>query len=347
MLLAIAVVCAWLLTCPPAGAAQPPPFDLGRVDAQRVVEDVILDSPPKLARSSRAVATAAFTDDEGREFTVDSEIPDIDLTPFAAVLGSIYHGPEISALQVHVVTLADIAALCGDGDAVACYLPTNPLENGDGEIWIAADDTDWVHTLVHEYGHHTDNQLFNLAHLGRWGVGMGCDFSGDGSRNWFFARQMKDDILSAGFGCNPESPWDRLLPELYAEDFVALNGITDWQLTTIGAPTTAQLRALKWDIDNGLYLGAKRYRVRVRKRRMQIQTVDTPQVSFLRVRVTGGPGRNFDIYVYKHGSRRYSFRSVRRGRVESFFSFIPAGKWDIGVRARPRGGVARVGIDLL
>ena len=80
-----------------------------------------------------------------------------------------------------------------------------------------------MHIVVHEYGHHMDNQLVNLA-----GLGYGCDVDGDGSRRWFFARDLEDRIFNRGFDCSPATPWDHLLPELFAEDFTRANGLTGW-----------------------------------------------------------------------------------------------------------------------
>lgn len=343
----ICLLCAASAQAAPAGATPAGSADLTKIKAQRVVRDTILSTAPLVARASRAVARAAFTDSAGRTITIDSTVPTFDLNQVAAVLNSTYHFNEIAHVQIHVVTLADMAAICGDPQAVACYLPTDPLKNGDGQIWIAADDTDWQHSLVHEYGHHTDNQLLNLGQLHRWGIGRGCSFDGDGSREWFFARQLEDDILGAGFSCNAGNGWDHLLPELYAEDFVALNHIDGWQLTSAPAPTADQLRAMKWDIDNGLYIWAKRYTWRIARSRSHVKTIATPNISFLRVRTTGGRGSNFDIYVYVHGERRAIAHAKKRGRIDTLLGFIAPGRWDVRVVARGKSGKVRTEISLL
>lgn len=345
--LGLAGLCIGFFACATANAAVPPPFDLGNVNAKRIVKDVILDRPPKLAQTTRAAAKASFTDDAGNAITIDSSIPGVDLERFASVLNATYHGTEIAALRVHVVMLSQMATICGDPDAIACYLAADPAKSADGQIWIANDDTDWVHSLVHEYGHHMDNQLFNLGHLHRWGIGKGCSFSGDGSRKWFFARQLEDDILGSGFSCDADSDWDYLLPELFAEDFVAFNRINEWQLTSARSPTSSQLRAMKWDIDNGLYWKVRRYSFHIGSRRMRFRTVSTPNINFLRVRVSGASGRDFDVYVFKHNKVRYTYRSIHGGRIETYLGWLPPGKWDIGVYAFRKGGLARVEIDLL
>src|SRR4029079_6404431 len=124
---------------------------------------------------------------------------------------------------VHVVKLSDVGTLCGNPDFQACYKSTDPLHNGKGEIWFGYDDPDWKHSLVHEYGHHMDNQLLNIAHLRDFKLDAGCGIDSDGSRNWFFVRVIGTN-LAPNFACKTNS-WENFLPELFAEDFVMLNGI--------------------------------------------------------------------------------------------------------------------------
>lgn len=346
-LLALFAACLFSFSSSSAEAAtRAAHVDLTKVEAKRKVEDTILKTAPNLPKA-RIAGTAAFVDDAGRGIAIDTTIPGLDLSRFANVLNSIYHGGEISELVVHVVSLSQIAGICGDPQAVACYLPTDPARSNAGQIWVPADDPDWVHSLVHEYGHHMDNQLANFAHLNRWGIGVGCDFSGDGSREWFFARDLEDDIFDSGFDCDRASVWEFQLGELYAEDFVAFNGINAWQLPSARSPTSSQLESMKWDIDNGLYVKQSSYSRYLKRRRASWRKIETPNISFLRVRAAGASGRDFDIYLFKRNSSKVWAKSIRGGRVETLLTFIPPGKWDIAVFAYKKAGTARIQVSVM
>ncbi|MGH2959628.1 MAG: hypothetical protein ACRDKE_08485, partial [Solirubrobacterales bacterium] len=165
-LLGVAALCAAALMAGPAFAAEPAgKVDLSKVKSKGPITDVILDKAPNAAGIAKAKARAAFADSAGRNIAIDSTVPGADLNAVAAALNSTYHGAEIVDLIVHVVKLADIPTICGSPEAQACYKSTDPTRNGKGEIWFGHDDPDWIHALVHEYGHHMDNQLLNIAHL--------------------------------------------------------------------------------------------------------------------------------------------------------------------------------------
>ncbi|MGK2877992.1 MAG: hypothetical protein ACSLFF_05395 [Solirubrobacterales bacterium] len=336
---------ATALMAGPASAAQPAgTVDLTRVKAKGVVKDVILDAPPKVAGIART-GRAAYTDSAGRNFTIDTTVPGADLNAFGAVLNSTYHGAEIADLIVHVVTLAQIATICGSNQALACYLPTDPTRNGKGQIWMADDDADWKHSLVHEYGHHMDNQLLNIAHLNDFGISRGCGIDGDASREWFFARVLAGN-LSNSFSCNTPI-WENLLPELFAEDFVVFNGITGWQLTTAAPPSSSALKSMKRDIDIGLKLSSTKITRRIKHARTYTKRISTPNISFLYVHVSGASGRDFDIWVYPRGSRKLYVKARTRGRNESLFTAIDPGRWDVKISARKKTGNAKIRIELL
>jgi hypothetical protein len=106
---------------------------------------------------------------------------------------------------------------------------------------ISSGDPDVVHSILHEYGHHTDKALINLSHLGY------CRYNNDGSRRWFFARDAYDDLTNRS-GCTTDVPYARLLGETFAEDFVVLNGINNWILSAFPPPTGGMLNALRVDI---------------------------------------------------------------------------------------------------
>lgn len=319
--------------------------DLTKVKAKGPVKDVILDKAPKVAGIANAVARASYADAAGRNITIDSTVPSADLDAVAAVLNSTYHGSEITEVIVHVVRLSEIATICGSAQALACYLATDPARNGKGQLWFANDDNDWKHSLIHEYGHHMDNQLLNIAHLGDFKLDSGCGISGDGSRGWFFVRVIGTG-LSSKFGCRTNS-WENLLPELFAEDFVVLNGIIGWQLSTASPPSSRALRSMKSDIDSGLKLAQTKFTKTIKQNRTYTKTVTTPNISFLYVYVSGAKGRDFDIWVYPHGKTKLWSKAKTKGRNESYFDFIDVGKWDIKVSARGKTGKAKIRIELL
>jgi hypothetical protein len=345
-LLSVAALCAAALIAGPASAAQPAgTVDLTKVKAKGEVKDAILDSAPKVAGIAKNVARTAFADSAGRNFTIDSTVPGVDLNAVAAVLNSTYHGDEIKDVIVHVVPQKDIAPICIAGGAVACYLPTDPAHNGKGQIWFAADYADWKHALVHVYGHHMDNQLLNIAHLEDFDVGKDCGIDSDGSRDWWVVRVMAAG-LDGKFVCRTTIR-ESSLPNLFAEDFVVLNGIIGWQLTTAPPPSSSALKAMKYDIDFGLKLAQIKTTKTIKKAHTYTKTVSTPNVSFLFVYVSGAAGRDFDIWVYPHGKRKLWSSARTKGRNEAYFDLIDVGRWDIKVSARKKTGKAKIQIELL
>jgi hypothetical protein len=351
-LLSVAALIAAALVAGPAAAATQPAgaqpagkVDLSKVKSKGVVKDVILDAAPSVAGIAKHTARASFADSAGRNIAIDTTVPGADLNAVAAVLNSTYHGAEISDLLVHVVTLSEVATICGTSQALACYLPTDPIHNGKGQLWYGNDDPDWKHSLVHEYGHHMDNQILNIAHLNAFGIGKGCGIDSDGSRDWFVVRVLGGN-LSDKFACNATN-WENLLPELFAEDFVVLNGIIGWQLSTAPPPSSSALKAMKFDIDHGLALSRKKLTKTIKHQHSYTKTISTPNVSFLYVYVSGAKGRDFDVWVYPHGSHRLWSKAKTKGRKEAYFDIIDTGSWDIKISARKKTGKAKIRIELL
>jgi hypothetical protein len=343
----VAALCAAAAVAAPASAATPTPaptIDLSKVDAKKEVKDTILTSPPKVASISKAVARASFTDSTGAVIFIDSTVPGADLNAVAGVLNSTYHRSEISNVLVHVVTLAQIPAICGDPQALACYMP-NRDGSGHGQLWFANDDSDWIHSLVHEYGHHTDNQIANIGQLHSFGIGQGCFVDSDGSRHWFFERILGENTTDE-FSCNG-TDWEHLLPELYAEDFVVLNGINNWQLSSAKPPTGTQLKAMKYDIDTPLFTARFKKTKKIKHHRTYWRTVTTPNISFLSVKVSAGSGRDFDVWVYPHKSNKLWSKAAHNGRKEVYLDVIAPGKWDVGVTAYKKTGNAKIDISVL
>ena len=283
--------------------------------------------------------TQQWSDPQGQTITISTDLPAVDLAPFAGVLAGIQHGDEINQLRVEAVTMAQVGSICGDPEAVACYWAIDPQNNGTGQMWFAVDDPDVVHTIVHEYGHHIDNQLVNFGHLGG-----DCGWNNDGSRAWFFARDLEDDILGAGATCAASAGWEYQLAELYAEDFVALNGILAWELPTFRSPTGSQLDALDYDILVPFEPASRVWKPRVRVRREPYTTITLEHWTLLTVSLRSPRHRDFDLYLYRAGKSRPFAQSRRFGRFDRIERVVRPGNYDVGVYGYRGGGRARVGI---
>lgn len=186
-----------------------------------------------------------FRDEHGHVLTFATDNPAVDLTPFANLLASTYHYGEIEFVHVFVTNESTLTQLCG-ATAAACYAADNPGKSPGGVMVISYEDSDIAHAVIHEYGHHIDTNTYNLGGL------SSCGTSGDGSRRWFFARQMQDNILD-NLSCDPEGDWGQLLPEVFAEDYAQMVGIPRAEYhpaIAVRPPTAAQKRALRKDIDS-------------------------------------------------------------------------------------------------
>ncbi|MFT4050343.1 MAG: hypothetical protein QM648_11000 [Solirubrobacterales bacterium] len=341
--IAICAAAVVLVSASSAAAAEPAgKVDLGSVRAQGPVRDTVRHSASARPGPLRAVPRALFTDSKGVAINIDSTVAGYDLGKPAAVLNSTVHGAELAKVTVHVVTLANMATICGDAQALACYLGD---ARGFGQIWFAADDSDWIHSLVHEYGHHIDNQIANFSQLGAYGYGA-CSIGSDGTRDWYFERLGGSNTTDASsISCNARD-WEHLLPELYAEDFVVLNGIDGWQLSSAKPPNGTQLKAMQYDIDNKLYRATKKYSKTIRHHKIHWRRVNTPVYSLLSVKASGARGRDFDIYVFPATSDDVFAKAAHNGRTERLVTFLYPGKWDIGIRAYGKSGSARIDLRL-
>jgi len=320
--------------------ASPPriaPTDVVGVTAQRPVVDTILPPSSAKARIAAVTRTEQWVDDQGYTITISTDLPNVDLSPFAGILAGVIHGEEIEDLRVTAVTMAQIGGICGDSQAVACYAPDDPDASYAGQMWFAVDDPDIVHTVVHEYGHHIDNQLLNLADLGG-----ACGYDNDGSRDWFFARDLEDDILGAGATCSPDGDWEHLLGELYAEDFVVLNGIMDWQLSTFRSPSQRQLDALDYDIRVPFETRSRTWRPRVRVGHEPYTTIRLRHWTFFTVTLRSPRRRDFDLYLYRAGKARPFAKSVRTGRNDRIERVLRPGRYYVGAYGYRGSGRARV-----
>jgi hypothetical protein len=183
-----------------------------------------------------------------------------------------------------------------------------------------------------------DNQLLNLA-----GLGYGCGVDGDGSRRWFFARDVEDRIFNRGFDCSPATEWDHLLPELYAEDFTRANGLRDWGMP-VPPPSKVVLDAMKEDIARPFRRSASRARIAVPRGGEYRRRVTVGEWTALGVRLSVPPGRDYDVFVYEPGRRRPLIKSAHGGSADERIggAFFAPGSYTLVVRSAGAAGSARL-----
>lgn len=321
-----------------------PGRDLSQVEAKGPIEDRILRPGRARASFHQPSRVESYRDPHGHTITIGTAIEGLDLQWFADILAGTIHRSELSELRVLVVHPDEVPAECGgDPGVVACYGADDPYRTNAGEMIVPADHPDLIHAIVHEYGHHMDNSLLNLGHLGL------CAFDHDGSRRWFFARDAYDDLLGRS-GCNRRVSYSRLLGELYAEDYVALNGIGGWGLSAFPPPTRWMLAAMRSDI---------RWPFRPRRRSVRRTMWRTRDLKLRRVRlrdwtffeaVLRGPPRwyaDLDLYLWRRRApRRPLEQSLRPGSRERIERVLRPGRYVIGVRSHRGRGRFRLRLNL-
>src|SRR4051794_18233052 len=268
---------AAVLLLPAAAAAKPlpkaHPIDLSQVtygaDPGLPDPGALQHIPPALKAWARGGAHAAadypdgaiiakeqqYQDQHGHVFTLGTDNASVDLRPFANLLASTYHGDEIELIKVFVTNTPTLEAYCGS-DAVACY--AGDVGDPSGLMVISYESDNIVHAVIHEYGHHIDNNTFNFAGL------HGCGVDGDGSRLWFVARQKRDKITRR-LTCKANADWGHLYPEVYAEDYAQMVGIprSDYHpAISVPPPSDAMLAAIRQDIDSRFSPSAQKFKGR-------------------------------------------------------------------------------------
>ena len=315
------------------------PVRLAGTRALAPVRDVL---PARSARASRHAAPPArierLTDPHGHVITIGSSIPGLDLAPVAAVLAGTVHGAEIATVRILVVSAADVPGQCGGDDGVlACYIPDG-LRGTSGEMVLGYDDPDLRHSAVHEYGHHVDAQQANIT------PAAGCRRSNDGTRRWFFERQRLNRITRTQ-DCGARTPYTRLLGELFAEDYVALNGIVDFVLP-IAAPGPSVLSALATDLAQPFRASARAFRGRVGRRRADTRQFHLDTHAFVSAVVSGSPRADLDLYIFRRGGRRPLAASTTDGSSERVRRLLPPGDYDLDVFGARAGGRYRAALRL-
>ncbi len=107
-----------------------------------------------------------FTDEHGHTLTLATDLPDLNLRPFARDPGRAPPSREIEDAVVEVVAPASTRRdLRRPGRGRLLRAGGLLALSSRGRIWIPSSDADLLHVIAHEYGHHVDNQLVNLGHL--------------------------------------------------------------------------------------------------------------------------------------------------------------------------------------
>jgi hypothetical protein len=329
----------------PAGAAAAvptpvEPVDVGKWRAKGPIHDTVL--PPSGVRARAAAdRTQEFIDDGSHVITVTTDVPGLNLLPYAQVLAYLIHYDEIEDVTVEVVAPGLISAVCG-AEALGCYQPEAPGRSPRGHMWIPSVHEDLMHIIVHEYGHHMDNQLANLA-----GFGFGCDISGDGSRNWFFERDADDSLIDLGMSCSPQNDGSHMLGELYAEDYTWLHGNQSWRPDMpVPAPGDLHLEAMSSDMAVPFKRQSRRISWWVPRRESRMVPLKLNHWTFFSAKLTGRGAADLDLYLRKANARRALARSAGARSREHVERVLAPGRYEIEVFASAKGAHASLRLSL-
>jgi hypothetical protein len=120
---------------------------------RRVIPGVLAAAALAIGVPAASAAVTTHSDGAGRTFRIEMRSGGASAATYAAILRDSVHGAEIGRVTVRVVARSRIAALCGSGEATACY-----SGNGrDGTMIVPAGSRAAIeHTVLHECGHHVD-----------------------------------------------------------------------------------------------------------------------------------------------------------------------------------------------
>ena len=197
------------------------------------------------AAASTYAHQGTFKDRKGSRVNIVSNY-DVDMKMIADTIEKSLH-PKAGPLAILVVSYlkGEVRKKCGapaEVDIKGCYTNTTKTK---GAMVIGFDDPNLQQTLLHEYGHHVDQQLYNLEEVAK------CKGNGDGSRRWLIARKLNKEILANGWSCKYEKGYINAIGEIFANDFAQLNGVDKWEYLLFPfqePPTKRVLAALKRDI---------------------------------------------------------------------------------------------------
>ncbi len=197
---------------------------------------IILSAALALVAPFGAVgAPVTVHDDAGRPFTVDAQVAGVNVARYVSVLSGAVHGDEIRDLTVRIVPTASIRRRCRDARAVACY---ERSAAGDGVITVGPTLTSAQRgNLLHEYGHHVD-----------FAYGNGSLADSNGTPRWWRARGMRALVRSGAVWHTAAHGWSRSIGEIFAEDYMAMNGGGRSSISWLRQPSIAVRAALRADI---------------------------------------------------------------------------------------------------
>jgi hypothetical protein len=152
-------------------------------------------------------------------------------------LGSLVHGRELGALQVHVAAPAEISEICGGGRVVACY--------AIGADWMyvpdrAVEGASLEYVLAHEYGHH----------IAAWRSNAPWDAAGWGPKYWASERRVctrvRERLLFPG---DQGAHYLDDPGEGFADSYAHLaQPLAPWQFNELMRPTDAAFGAIRRDV---------------------------------------------------------------------------------------------------
>jgi hypothetical protein len=196
----------------------------------------LLVSAAVLVGPVSAATAEQVTADDGRGNTMrfSIEAPGATAAEPARILRGSVHGREVATVLVRLVPTAQVPALCGSAAARACY---RGRSDGAGEITVpAVPSPELDRVLLHEYGHHVDNNARNTGN------------EPDGTPGWWRERGVAALLTDGRVARDYRLGWDRSIGELFAEDYVQLNLRTAFPFDWIGPPSGAVLDAMRQDI---------------------------------------------------------------------------------------------------
>ena len=198
---------------------------------RRIATFVLVALALALAAATGADAAIITAQDlQGRTITYDVRATAVDTDWYTAVLRASAHGNEISSVTVQIVPEPDIEAICG-GAAAACY--TGRRGESPRIIVPAGKSANLASTLLHEYGHHLDNN---------WRVAGVPELNG--TPVWWNARGMASLVSQRRVAFDYSLGWDHSVGEIFAEDYAYIHTGSRYGIPWLTPPGDALKSAL-------------------------------------------------------------------------------------------------------
>jgi hypothetical protein len=137
-----------------------------------------------------------------------------------------------------------------------------------------------------------------------------------------------------------------LLGELYAEDFVAYNGIREWFTSAFPPPTQGMLDALHEDIEYQFRPRRRHARGRLSGGYYRHRSLIFDSPVFFTARLYGPRTADFDLRLMRRGRRRPVAVSARRRSRETIELLLGRGSYRLDVVAYSGAGRYRLVLDI-